>query len=102
VGWPYDGEGRLSTATVADRVGVAGRAPGCDCLVTDEFASRRHAEVWRGGERWILRDLGSRNGTRVNGIRAIEPVEVPPGDRVTLGGAPYRLSRPLTPRPRPR
>jgi hypothetical protein len=79
---------------------IIGRDASCDCLLADDRVSRRHAEVWRDGERWILRDLGSLNGTRVNGIRVIEPVEVLPGDRVNLGGAPYRLSRPRTSRPR--
>jgi hypothetical protein len=69
-----------------------GRAPSCDCLVQEESVSRRHAELRREGERWLLRDLGSRNGTRVNGTRVIEDVEVRPGDRLTLGDATYRLS----------
>jgi hypothetical protein len=81
---------------------LIGRAPNADCLLPEDCVSRRHAEVWRVGERWLLRDLGSRNGTRVNGTRVIEPVEVRPGDRIDLGGAQYRLSRPRTPRPRPR
>jgi hypothetical protein len=75
-----------------------GRAPSCDCLVPEDCVSRRHAELWREGERWLLRDLGSRNGTRVNGTRVMEAVEVRPGDRLNLGGAQYRLSRPRTPR----
>jgi FHA domain/Domain of unknown function (DUF1707) len=69
-----------------------GRAPSCDCLAPEDSVSRRHAEVRREGERWLLRDLGSRNGTRVNGMRVIEEVEVRPGDRLTLGEATYRLS----------
>jgi hypothetical protein len=71
---------------------TVGRAPSCDCLVPEESVSRRHAELCREGERWTLRDLGSRNGTRVNGMRVIEEVEVRPGDRLTLGDATYRLS----------
>jgi len=103
-------DGRLSTDTFAERVGLAfrakssaelaeltsdvrpaGRAPTCDCVVPEDCVSRRHAELWREDERWLLRDLRSRNGTRVNGVRVIEPVEVRPGDRLNLGGAPYRL-----------
>jgi hypothetical protein len=68
-----------------------GRGPSCDCLVPEESVSRRHAELWRSGERWFLRDLGSRNGTRVNGMRVIGDVEVRPGDRLSLGDATYRL-----------
>jgi pSer/pThr/pTyr-binding forkhead associated (FHA) protein len=70
---------------------MVGRAPNCDCVLPEECVSRRHAQLWREGERWFLRDLGSRNGTRVNGMRVIESVEVRPGDRLSLGGAAYRL-----------
>jgi FHA domain/Domain of unknown function (DUF1707) len=70
---------------------LVGRAPNCDCVVPEDCVSRRHAQLWRDGERWYLRDLGSRNGTRVNGVRVIEATEVRPGDRVSLGGAAYRL-----------
>jgi hypothetical protein len=74
---------------------MLGRAPNCDCVLPEECVSRRHAQLWRDGERWFLRDLGSSNGTRVNGMRVVEDVEVRPGDRLSLGGATYRLrSRP--------
>jgi pSer/pThr/pTyr-binding forkhead associated (FHA) protein len=46
----------------------------------------------RDGDRWLLRDLGSRNGTRVNGLRVLEETEVRPGDRVSLGEVRYRLA----------
>ena len=69
-----------------------GRAPSCDCLLADESVSRRHAELRREGERGLIRDLGSRNGTRVNGLRVLDEVEVRPGDRIALGEATYRLS----------
>jgi hypothetical protein len=70
---------------------LVGRAPNCDCVVPEDCVSRKHAQLWRNGERWYLRDLGSLNGTRVNGVRVIEATEVRPGDRVSLGGASYRL-----------
>jgi hypothetical protein len=70
---------------------TVGRAPSCDCVLPEDLVSRHHAELRRDGERWFLRDLGSTNGTRVNGVRVIEDVEVRPGDRLSLGGAAYRL-----------
>ena len=73
---------------------MVGRAPNCDCVVPEQCVSRRHAQIWREGDRWYLRELGSRNGTRVNGTRVIERVELRPGDRVSLGGATYRVRPP--------
>jgi hypothetical protein len=70
---------------------LVGRAPNCDCVVPEDGVSRKHAQLLCDGERWYVRDLGSRNGTRVNGVRVIEATEVRPGDRVSLGGASYRL-----------
>jgi FHA domain len=80
----------LPAATTAPL--VLGRARDCDCVIAEPSVSRYHAELRRQGERWLLRDLGSRNGTRVNGMRVLEEVEVRPGDRVSLGEARYRLA----------
>ena len=70
---------------------TVGRSPSCDCVLPEECVSRRHAELRRDGARWFVRDLGSSNGTRVNGLRVSEDIEVRPGDRLSLGGATYRL-----------
>ena len=51
---------------------TVGRSPSCDCVLPEECVSRRHAELRRDGGRWFLRDLGSSNGTRVNGMRVSE------------------------------
>jgi hypothetical protein len=72
---------------------ILGRARDCDCVIAEPSVSRRHAQLRRDGDRWLLRDLGSRNGTRVNGMRVLEETEVRPGDRVSFGGIPYRLGR---------
>jgi transcriptional regulator with GAF, ATPase, and Fis domain len=45
-----------------------GRDPGCDLVIDHPSVSRRHAELYRDGERWHLRDLGSKNGSFVDGI----------------------------------
>jgi hypothetical protein len=78
-----------------------GRANDCDCVLAEPTVSRRHAELRRDRNRWLLRDLGSRNGTRVNGMRVLEATEVHPGDRVALGDARYRLSLRAAARDRP-
>ena len=65
---------------------VIGRAAGADIpLGEDSFASSRHARVFeRGGAIWI-EDVGSTNGTLVNGNRVSSPVQLNPGDRVQVG-----------------
>jgi hypothetical protein len=68
-----------------------GRAPDCDCHLTEPSVSRRHAQLRRVDETWLLRDLGSSNGTRLNGMRVTEEIEVRPGDQLSLGGVRYRL-----------
>jgi hypothetical protein len=73
---------------------VLGRSRDCDCVIAEPSVSRRHAELRRHGERWLLRDLGSQNGTRVNGVRVLEETEVAPGDRVSFGQVRYRLGSP--------
>jgi hypothetical protein len=74
-----------------DRQLVLGRSRDCDCVLAEPSVSRRHAELRRDGARWLLRDLGSRNGTRVNGVRLLDEAEVGPGDRVSFGDARFRL-----------
>jgi hypothetical protein len=69
-----------------------GRARECDWVLAEDTVSRRHAELRHDGRRWLLRDLGSRNGTRVNGMHLLGETEVRPGDRIGLGAASYRLA----------
>lgn len=82
----------LALPAGAEAAITLGRARDCDCVVSQPSVSRRHAELRRDGRRWLLRDLGSRNGTRVNGLRVLEETEVRAGDRVSLGDARYRLA----------
>src|SRR6266511_3784922 len=49
---------------------VIGRERGCQLVVDDPLVSRRHAEVVFAEDGWLLRDLGSRNGTFVEGQRS--------------------------------
>jgi tetratricopeptide (TPR) repeat protein len=63
---------------------VVGRAEDCDIVLDDERVSKRHFEIHRKGAEIVLIDLGSRNGTRVNG-RTLSDVVLRPGDRIELG-----------------
>jgi hypothetical protein len=69
---------------------LIGRSSACQLVLADDTVSRRHAELRAEDGRWLLRDLGSSNGTWVNGRRVIE-AEVRPGDLVQLGATQIRL-----------
>lgn len=73
--------------TEPGRVLVVGRGSACDLDVADETVSRRHAGLARCGEAWTIEDLGSRNGTFVNGWRVRDAGPLEPGDAVRLGQA---------------
>ena len=62
-----------------------GRASDCTIPIKDRYLSRRHAEIIAGDGLWILKDLGSANGTYVNGSRVERDLPLKAGDRIRLG-----------------
>lgn len=77
---------------------IVGRAPTCDLPVFDPTISRRHAELRSVETRLHIRDLGSSNGTFVNGEK-VEQVVAAPDDLVSFGKVGFRLEtfKPATP-----
>jgi len=69
----------------ASRTVVIGRTAGCDLLVNDPAVSTRHCRLTATPEGFVLEDLGSTNGTYVNGVRVVRPTVVQRHDRITLG-----------------
>ncbi|MBF8186507.1 FHA domain-containing protein [Nonomuraea sp. K274] len=72
---------------------VVGRGSACDLVLSDLTVSRVHAELRReddGG--WMLIDLGSLNGTRLNGWRLVGPARVRSGDEISFGDCGFLLS----------
>ncbi|MFD9812809.1 FHA domain-containing protein [Streptomyces sp. NPDC059080] len=69
-----------------------GRAPGAGLRLNHETVSRTHAELRSEGSGWMLRDLGSTNGTCVNGLRVVGEVPVGPGDHISFGTMDYVLT----------
>lgn len=63
---------------------VLGRSHDSDLVVADERASRQHASIDLQGDTWIISDLGSANGTLVNGERVRERA-LRPGDEIRVG-----------------
>lgn len=76
------GEGKRTPLT-AGRV-MIGRSHDCDLILDDPNVSRRHAEVRQEGGDWVVADLGSTNGVKVNG-RRVDEATLEPGDELTLG-----------------
>jgi pSer/pThr/pTyr-binding forkhead associated (FHA) protein len=67
-----------------------GRLPECDIPVPDKNVSRRHAEIRRQDDAIVVVDLGSMNGTRVNGAGVKERV-LEDGDEITVGTTTLRF-----------
>ena len=75
------------TEEVAPAGVIIGRSRDADVVIDDPNVSRRHAEVRPSGGSWIVRDLGSTNGVKVNGRRIQGPQSLKAGDTIELGTA---------------
>ncbi len=64
---------------------VLSREPGLPGTIDDPSVSRRHAHLKWNGAALVLTDLGSKNGTYVNGVRVSGPVSLADGDEVRVG-----------------
>ncbi|MFF2652208.1 FHA domain-containing protein [Streptomyces sp. NPDC058045] len=69
-----------------------GRDPGNGLRLTHETVSRAHAELSHQGGVWVLKDLGSSNGTTVNGRRVVDVAVVRDGDQIAFGTMAFRVS----------
>ena len=69
---------------------LIGRSRDCDITLEDPNSSRRHAELRNEDGNWIVTDLGSTNGVKVNGRRVQEAV-LQPGDELAFGLARLRF-----------
>lgn len=84
--------GPLAGQAVALGQGVrVGRERDCQVVVEDGSVSRHHADLLRGGQGWILRDLGSSNGTAVNGVRIQGEVLLRGDETLVFGTVKARL-----------
>lgn len=70
---------------------VVGRSADADVTIPNPNVSRRHALLWRESERFWIADLGSANGTLVNGEPVFEVVEIVPADLILFGNASFLL-----------
>jgi hypothetical protein len=70
---------------------IVGRSRECDIVLDDSNVSRRHAEIAPSGAKWLIQDLGSTNGVRVNGRTVDGPHPLEPGDRIEIGTVDVRF-----------
>ena len=74
------------------RLSTIGRLPEATVRLNDEHVSARHAEMSRSADgSWLLRDVGSTNGTQLNGKTITGQVPVQAGDLIGLGSSTLRL-----------
>ncbi len=79
-----------------------GRDPACEVVLDDANVSRRHARLTRGaGRRPVLTDLGSANGTFVDGVRLEGSRELRGGEEIRIGANSLRVTVPEPPEPEP-
>ena len=88
-----DGRRFYSWALTPGRHSI-GRSPDRDCSIWDNTVSRRHAEIEvdDSGNVCYLSDLGSHNGTQVNGVVITERVQVKPPDAIVFGSTEFKLA----------
>ena len=77
---------RRAVAVTTERFSI-GRTPDNDLAVASSALSRKHAEIQRFADVFIITDNNSSNGTKLNGRELTEPVALNDGDQLTLGGA---------------
>jgi len=80
----------LPTIAVQRPVVLVGRHPECDVRIDLPKVSRRHCCLALAYDRLVIRDLGSRNGLRVNG-RVVDEARLQTGDEVALGPLIFRV-----------
>ncbi len=95
--------GRSATTTLKlnDGVNTIGRHDDCMIRIKSSQVSRRHCELVDEGDNLTLRDLGSSNGTFVNGKRVAGQKALKHGDEVTLGAVTLRVAKLGQPAPGP-
>ncbi|MBA3708525.1 MAG: protein kinase [Planctomycetes bacterium] len=83
---------------------ILGRHRDCGIHIPDEQSSRKHARIFQNGSIWMIEDLGSANGTRLNGRALIAgPATIADGDLVSIGSLDlqFRIEPPDDAKPKP-
>jgi pSer/pThr/pTyr-binding forkhead associated (FHA) protein len=80
-----EGSLRGTTVTLADAPVTLGRAHDSTLVLTDDYASNKHARLVPTADGWSLEDLGSTNGTYLGSNKVSRPTAVPVGTPIRIG-----------------
>lgn len=80
-----------TTIDLDESLVTIGRSGDSTLVIVDEYTSTYHARLAKDGESWVLTDLDSTNGTRLNGQRITSPMTVPLFTPVTIGTTTFEL-----------
>jgi len=72
---------------------LLGRNPECTLVLDDDFASGRHARIFRQDNGWLVEDLGSTNGTFLGASRLTKPMPVQVGSTLRIGKTIFELRK---------
>ena len=85
--------GRPQAHPLGGRGAVLGRAPSSTLVVDDVYVSDEHAEILLDDGGWCVRDLGSTNGTFLNGAKVTRPMPLAAGDQIKVGKTSVEVRR---------
>ena len=88
-----EGSLRGTTVPLKESGVLLGRNPECTLVLDDDYASGRHARVFYDDKSWFVEDLGSTNGTHVNGERITAPTQLQAGTQLRIGTTVLELRR---------
>jgi pSer/pThr/pTyr-binding forkhead associated (FHA) protein len=88
-------EGALAGTTISlgEAPVTLGRADDSTLVLTDDYASSRHARLVPGEDAWLVEDLGSTNGTYLGATKVTRPTPVPLGQPIRIGKTVMELRR---------
>lgn len=88
------GRSASQTLRLGDGVTTIGRQDECQLRIKSSQVSRRHCQLAEKDGRLMVKDLGSSNGTFVNGVRIDGPKALEPGDTLTIGSVTFKIEGP--------
>jgi len=88
-----DGSLRGTKIALAQSPVLIGRSPDSTLVLTDDYASTRHARLFPKDGKWFVEDLGSTNGTYLGDQKLTAPTQVQPGTRLRIGRTVLELRR---------